>query len=163
GDTSAGAMPPMGPQLIPAPKTMMEAMMAPYRGRLQMSQPAHDHMNNPHGFDVTNLHVHGLQTVPHLFEPVGTSDPHSHMIEIKPGENQQYDFPIVNDQPSGLYWYHPHKHGSVDVQVSGGMAGLIVVRGPIDEVPEIKKAREIFFAFQTLEVNKSKKHPGQYD
>ena len=38
-----------------------------------------------------------------------------------------------------------------------GMAGIIVVRGPIDEVPEIKAARELFVIVQTLNVNKNKK------
>ena len=31
----------------------------------------------PHMFNATNLHVHGVETVPHLFEPVGTSEPTS--------------------------------------------------------------------------------------
>ena len=28
--------------------------------------------NVPHMFDATNLHLHGLDVIPHLFEPVGT-------------------------------------------------------------------------------------------
>ena len=43
------------------------------------------------------------------------------------------------------------------------MAGLIVVRGPIDEVPEIKAAREIFMVVQTLDVNPSKKNKNLYE
>jgi FtsP/CotA-like multicopper oxidase with cupredoxin domain len=43
------------------------------------------------------------------------------------------------------------------------MAGLIVVRGPIDEVPEIAAAREIFLAIQTLNVNRSKTNPQIYE
>ncbi len=31
--------------------------------------------NVPHALDTTNLHVHGLNVMPHLFEPLGTSDP----------------------------------------------------------------------------------------
>ena len=34
--------------------------------------PGVDALNNPHAFNTTNLHVHGLQVVPHLFQPVGT-------------------------------------------------------------------------------------------
>jgi suppressor of ftsI len=119
--------------------------------------------NNPHGFNTTNLHVHGIQTVPHLFTPVGTSDPSAMMIEIEPGQRYRYTFPVPSDHPSGLFWYHPHKHGSTDVQVSGGMAGLIVMRGPIDEVPEIAAAREIFMVLQSLEVNPSPKNPHLYE
>ena len=85
------------------------------------------------------------------------------MIEVQPGQSYRYDFPIPLDHPSGLHWYHPHNHGSTDVQVSNGMAGLIVVRGPIDEVPEIKAAREIFMVVQTLDVNPSKKNKNLYE
>ncbi len=83
--------------------------------------------------------------------------------QIDPGKSFTYSFPVPPDQPSGLHWYHPHKHGSTDVQVSGGMAGLLVVRGPIDDVPEIAAAREIFVAVQTLNVNPGKKHPDIYE
>jgi FtsP/CotA-like multicopper oxidase with cupredoxin domain len=147
---------------IPEIKDSMEAMDALFRPPTKLSQKI-DPMNNPHGFNTTNLHVHGIQTFPHLFEPLGTSDPTAMMIEILPGQSFLYNFPIPSDHPSGLQWYHPHKHGSTDVQVGGGMAGLIVVRGPIDEVPEIAAAREIFLVVQSLNVNTSKKHPGTYD
>jgi FtsP/CotA-like multicopper oxidase with cupredoxin domain len=75
------------------------------------------------------------------------------MIAIEPGQRRTYNLPVPVDQPSGLYWYHPHHHGATDVQVSGGMAGLIVVRGPIDQVPEIAAAREIFMVVQSINVN----------
>ena len=112
-----------------------------------------DPMNNPHAFNTTNLHVHGIQTVPHLYDPIGTSNASSMMIGIEPGKSFAYSFPIPPDHPSGLFWYHPHHHGSTDVQVSSGMAGLIVVRGAIDDVPEIARMREIFVVVQTLNVN----------
>ncbi len=143
----------------------MQAMM-PFevaRTGQRLSVGPIDEMNNPHGFNTTNIHVHGIQTVPHLFDPVGTSDPSAMMIQIHPGNELQYAFPIPTDHPSGLHWYHPHKHGSTDVQVSGGMAGLIVVRGPIDAVPEIAAAREIFLVIQSLNVNPSKTTPGLYE
>src|SRR5579862_876158 len=141
------AKPPAGTVLVPVVRNSMEAMDPAYRGGTRPSAYI-DPMNNPHGFNTTNLHVHGVQTVPHLFKPIGTSNPAAMMIEIKPGESFQYDFPIPADHPSGLHWYHPHKHGSTNVQVSNGMAGLVVVRGPIDRVPEIAAARELFMVVQ---------------
>lgn len=96
----------------------------------------------PHMFNATNLHVHGIETVPHLFEPVGTSEPTSPMIAIEPGGDYHYVFPIPSDHAPGLYWYHPHHHGSTAVQVQNGMAGPIIIRGAIDEVPEIKDAQD---------------------
>ena len=44
-----------------------------------------DH-NVPHMLNTTNLHLHGLEIMPHLFQPVGTSDPTAEMIAIRPGE-----------------------------------------------------------------------------
>jgi FtsP/CotA-like multicopper oxidase with cupredoxin domain len=153
---------PQGRVPIPVVKDSMEAMDALFRPENTLSQKI-DPMNNPHGFNTTNLHVHGIQTIPHIFMPLGTSDPAAMMLEILPGASFLFNFPIPSDHPSGLHWYHPHKHGSTDVQVSGGMAGLIVVRGPIDEVPEIAAAREIFVVVQSLNVNPSKKHPDIYE
>jgi len=156
------AAPPMGSVLIPDVRDSMEAMDPHFHGGVKRSDEI-NLMNNPHGFNTTNLHVHGIQTIPHIFYPLGTTDPRAPMLEIDPGKNFLYNFPVPADHPSGLHWYHPHKHGSTDVQVSGGMAGLLVVRGPIDEVPEIAAAREIFVAVQSLNVNPSKTHPGTYD
>jgi suppressor of ftsI len=154
--------PPEREVLLPNVRDSMEAMDATIRPDVK---PSHhiDPMNNPHGFNTTNLHVHGLQTVPHIFAPIGTSDPTAEMVAILPGRDFLYHFPIPSDHPSGLHWYHPHHHGSTDVQVSGGMAGLIVVRGPIDDVPEVAAAREIFLVVQTLNVNRSKTHPDLYE
>ena len=137
---------------VPRFANMDDMLRRKTSGTQQTSTPV-DPMNNPNSFNTTNLHVHGVQTVPHLYNPVGTSNPGAAMIAIEPGQSFRYDFPIPADHPSGLYWYHPHHHGSTDVQVSGGMAGLIVVRGAIDEVPEIAAAREIFFVIQSLNVN----------
>ncbi len=153
---------PRGTVDIPVVRNNMQAMNPAYVGPVRRSSSI-DPMNNPHDFNTTNLHVHGIQTVPHLFAPVGTSDPAADMIAIEPGKSFQYDFPVPKNHPSGLHWYHPHHHGSTDVQVSNGMAGLIVVRGPVDEVPEIKAAREFFIVVQTLEVNPSKTVKGTYD
>jgi suppressor of ftsI len=125
--------------------------------------PGIDPMNNPHLFNTTNLHVHGLQVVPHIFDPVGTSDPAAMMVAIQPGSTFTYNFSVPNDQPPGLYWFHPHHHGSTDVEVSGGMAGLIIVRGAIDNVPEIAAARDVRLVFQTINVNASTATPGTYD
>jgi hypothetical protein len=29
-------------------------------------------------------------------------------------------------QTGGVYWYHPHSHGSVTLQMSGGAAGMYI-------------------------------------
>jgi FtsP/CotA-like multicopper oxidase with cupredoxin domain len=118
-----------------------------------------DH-NVPHDLGTTNLHMHGMEIIPHLFEPVGTSDPLAPMIAIKPGEHKDYAFEIAADMPPGLYWYHPHHHGSTVVQAVTGMAGPLIVYGAIDQVPEIKAARDILLAIQDIGLFPSDDEPG---
>ncbi len=95
-----------------------------------------DEVNIPKNFNWTNLHVHGLQVTPHLFEPEGTLEKDADYITIKPGEEKTYTFTLDDDHPSGTFWYHPHRHNAVAIQAWSGMAGLILVRGRYDE--EIK-------------------------
>jgi FtsP/CotA-like multicopper oxidase with cupredoxin domain len=72
----------------------------------------------------TNLHFHGL-TVPavcHQDDVLKTS--------IQPGEAPfQYKFRIPENEPPGLYWYHPHIHGFSKVQVLGGASGAMIIEG----------------------------------
>ena len=115
--------------------------------------------NVPHMFDSTNLHLHGLDVIPHLFEPMGTGNPLSKMIDVMPGQTYDYEFKIPADQPPGLSWYHPHHHGSTAVQAVSGMAGAIITYGDIDEVPEIKAARDILLAIQDIGLFPSEEDP----
>jgi suppressor of ftsI len=115
--------------------------------------PGIDPTNNPHAFNTTNLHVHGLQVIPHIFDPIGTADADAPMIMIEPGQSYLYPFEIPPDHPCGLHWYHPHNHGATDLQVCGGMAGAILVLGPIDEVPEIADARDELMIVQIVKIN----------
>jgi FtsP/CotA-like multicopper oxidase with cupredoxin domain len=115
--------------------------------------------NVPHMFDSTNLHLHGLDVLAHLFEPLGTGNPLAKMIDIMPGESYDYEFRIPDDQPPGLSWYHPHHHGSTAVQAVSGMAGPLITYGDIDEVPEIKVARDILLAVQDIGLFPSEDDP----
>src|ERR1700686_475524 len=135
------------------------------RIRLKNNLPPYDSpqgngdQNVPPGLDATNLHVHGLDVVPHLFEPVGTSDPAAPMIVVGPGETKDYVFEIPSDHPPGFNFYHPHKHGSTAVQLISGLAGGLIVRGAIDEVPEIKAAREVPLVIQDIGLFPSETDP----
>lgn len=121
-----------------------------------------DH-NVPHKLNTTNLHLHGLDIMPHLFEPLGTSNPLSHMIAIEPGQTYDYSFKIPENHPPGLYWYHPHHHGSTAVQALSGMAGGMIIYGDIDKVPEIAKARDIPLVIQDLALFPSDTVPNVWD
>jgi len=72
----------------------------------------------------TNVHFHGL-TVP----PVCHQDDVLNTM-IQPGDQPfEYRFQIPQDEPPGLYWYHPHVHGQSKAQVLGGASGALVVEG----------------------------------
>jgi FtsP/CotA-like multicopper oxidase with cupredoxin domain len=97
------------------------------------SQMKVDVANVPKRFDATNLHLHGLDIAVHMFDPVGTHDPAAPHIAVDPGECYCYRFQVPHHHPSGLYWYHPHLHGSTAIQLWGGMLGVLYVEGPLEE------------------------------
>ena len=89
----------------------------------------------------TNIHYHGLH-----IPPTGSGD--NVFLEISPGESHTYEYQIPDNHPAGTFWYHPHKHGLVAEQLFGGLAGLFIVRGELDEIPEIKAAQEEFLVLK---------------
>jgi FtsP/CotA-like multicopper oxidase with cupredoxin domain len=71
-----------------------------------------------------NLHFHGLTIPPvcHQDDVLKTA--------IRPGDLPfEYRFRIPEDEPPGLYWYHPHIHGFTKAQVLGGASGALIVEG----------------------------------
>ena len=109
-------------------------------------KPTHlEDMNRPHDWTTTNLHTHGLHV-----SPKGNAD--NVFLEVAPGETQSYEIPVPDNQPGGIFWYHPHKHGGVAQQVRGGMAGMIIVRGEIDHVEEVRAAKEQIMVLQAIEL-----------
>ena len=78
--------------------------------------------NQPHCFNTTNLHSHGVWV-----SPTGNSD--NVLLSIKPQVNFDYIYNVPEDHPTGTFWYHPHKHGSSAIQVGSGMAGVLVIEG----------------------------------
>jgi L-ascorbate oxidase len=84
--------------------------------------PAPDgNVNTPHCFNRTNLHTHGLWV-----SPTGNSD--NVLLSINPSARFEYEYNVRADHPAGTFWYHPHLHGSTALQVSSGMAGLLIIR-----------------------------------
>ena len=95
---------------------------------------AHEHAHN-HGADhactsgimsavSTNLHFHGLTIPPvcHQDDVMKTS--------IQPGDATfDYRFQVPENEPPGLYWYHPHIHGFSKDQLLGGASGAFIVEG----------------------------------
>nr|WP_263858110.1 multicopper oxidase family protein [Waterburya agarophytonicola] len=94
----------------------------------------------------TNIHYHGLH-----IPLTGNAD--NVFLEIESGKKLTYEFQIPNNHPSGTFWYHPHLHGLVAEQLFGGLAGLFIVRGKDDEIPELKAAQEEFLVLQDFSIN----------
>ena len=72
----------------------------------------------------TNLHFHGLTIPPvcHQDDVMKTS--------VQPGDAPfEYRFRIPENEPPGLYWYHPHIHGFSKQQLLGGASGALIVEG----------------------------------
>ncbi|WNG28944.1 multicopper oxidase family protein [Cystobacter fuscus] len=136
----------VGPTIEVRPGNTLSILLdnqLPLEPPLELEQLLHPTPNIPHGFNTTNIHTHGLHV-----SPVGNSD--NVLLAIGPQKRFEYEIKIPEDHPAGTYWYHAHKHGSVALQVSSGMAGALIVRGDIDELPAIRNAREQLFVFEQI-------------
>lgn len=108
--------------------------------------------DHPHQFNTTNLHAHGTHV-----SPGGISD--NVLRAMEPGGTYSVEIDFPGDHTRGTYWYHPHQHGSADIQVVSGMVGALIVEGDFAEIPEIAAARErvlvlgqaVFDGLRTLE------------
>lgn len=98
--------------------------------------------NTPRGFNVTNMHLHGVHVSP-------DSPADNILLLVRPGQTQNYVYDIPQDHPPGTYFYHAHFHGSVGLQVASGMAGTLIIEGEVDDIPEIRAAQQVVMVFQT--------------
>src|SRR5271166_1060698 len=72
----------------------------------------------------TNLHFHGL-----VIPPVCHQDDTLKTLIQPSAPPFEYSFQIPENQPPGLYWYHPHVHGFNKAQVLGGASGALIIEG----------------------------------
>jgi suppressor of ftsI/bilirubin oxidase len=79
----------------------------------------------------TVVHWHGLA--------VDTRNDGNGETLVQPGAQFRYEFAVRNR--GGLYWYHPHPHGSTARQVAGGLFGLLDVDD--DEQRALREALEL--------------------
>ncbi len=110
-----------------------------------------------HDFNVTNLHFHGGHVQPNFATPdparpcVGdgcASDGRYYgdnvLVTVNQGRSAQYRWDLDEDGPhhEGTDWYHPHTHGSTAIQVVNGVAGALIVEGPLDAEPAVRATKE---------------------
>ncbi len=130
---------------------------------------AHGAHGADHGlntYNATNLHTHGLHV-----SPMRPAD--DVLISVLPkgapaalagpdtfigGFDYRYEIPAGH--LPGTHWYHAHLHGATSIQLASGMAGALIVEGDIDDVPEIKAARERVFLFQQIPFARKDGAPG---
>jgi FtsP/CotA-like multicopper oxidase with cupredoxin domain len=93
----------------------------------------------------TTLHTHGLTV-----SPRGNSD--NIFLHVAPGQSEDYAIQIPANQPSGLFWYHPHAHGFSDEQTRNGMAGALIVEGLLDSFPTLRHLPERLLLLKGLQV-----------
>jgi FtsP/CotA-like multicopper oxidase with cupredoxin domain len=138
---------------IPAPTLRINAgdtLRIRVQNELPPNPPSTEPVTHLRYPNSTNLHVHGLHVTPGLvsagvYGDYVMDDP---QLGIQPGQTRQHEYQIRSDHPPGVCWYHPHLHGSSAIHVASGMAGALIIRGEIDEVPEIAAAVERVFMFQ---------------
>jgi FtsP/CotA-like multicopper oxidase with cupredoxin domain len=82
----------------------------------------------PLGSAPLNLHVHGLHV-----SPSGNQD--NVLLNIPAGMGNVYDYAIPKDMPSGMYWYHGHRHTLTAQQTYMGLAGLLEIGRPDGNLP----------------------------
>ena len=98
----------------------------------------------------TNLHYHGLHISPQIDDV---------FREVAPGESYTYEFQIPPNHPAITGWYHPHYHLNVAPQVFGGLAGPLIIRGDLDEVPELREAEESLLVLQDFDPQGTLREP----
>jgi len=84
----------------------------------------------------TNIHYHGTNTTPACHGDNVTK------TLINAGTTFNYHLAFPNDEPPGLYWYHPHVHGIAEAAVFGGAAGALIVDGIEDVQPAVSGLQE---------------------
>ena len=94
----------------------------------------------------TNIHYHGLHVSP-------SAHADNVMLRIPAGESLTYEFDLPVNHRGGTFWYHPHVHESVARQVSRGLAGVFIVRGELDQIPEIASAPEAVLVLQDFSLS----------
>ena len=104
--------------------------------------------------NTTNLHTHGLHVFPGIYSNEKDAEYGDYVVDpstggvIPQGDKRQYVYNLPKDHPAGPFYYHPQYHGSSAIQVASLMQGAIMVRGSVDELPEMLQARELIFLFQ---------------
>lgn len=113
----------LGPEAGPSPAAALHSQV---KLAADGSVPlAHNGLHAPNS---TSLHAHGM----HVSPRPGADDIYT---AIGPGQAGTYRYEVPHNHPLGLFYYHPHLHGSSALQAHGGMAGGILVAARPEAAP----------------------------
>ena len=110
--------------------------------------PPQEH-SQPHCFNTTNLHFHGLHV-----SPQSPSD--DVFVEVPPLAEDPYNgefhycVTLPDFHKPGTHWYHAHKHGSTAIQLENGMAGALIVEDPNGQKPGPAGCKDLIFIIQEV-------------
>jgi FtsP/CotA-like multicopper oxidase with cupredoxin domain len=135
-------------------------------GSASTARHAHPMRMSPHGCTAslemslisTNLHFHGTTIPPtcHQDDVLRTS--------VQPGDPPfTYRFRVPDDEPPGLYWYHPHIHGFTKPQVLGGASGALIVEGIERAEPELAGLPERVFVIRDEDLAHPNAPPSKFE
>src|SRR6185312_5047565 len=96
-----------------------------------------------------NMHFHGTNTSPRCH-----SDEVIHTL-VNSGETFDYVLHIPRDEPPGLYWYHPHVHGTSSYMLQGGATGMIEVEGIENIQPAVAGLTERYLILRDQQFTES--------
>ncbi|WP_177226075.1 multicopper oxidase family protein [Actinacidiphila rubida] len=123
---------------------------------LPPNAPHHGGHNVPHHPNSFNLHTHGMHVCPsgeadNVLREFAPRTPEE-VAAGMPEPRYSSTIHVPADHPAGTYWYHPHLHGATAEQIAGGMAGVVIVEGDVDDVPEIRAAADVVVCVNELKV-----------
>jgi FtsP/CotA-like multicopper oxidase with cupredoxin domain len=133
------------------PPSEANTVCLPYPAAEPTASPPDVFQDCLHGPNYTNIHYHGMHVTP---DSTSTAVGDDVLMVIAPGDSILYSFRIPTNQSPGTHWYHPHKHGSVAIQVANGMAGAFIVEDPttgLDRFTQQHHLREHLIAFQQID------------
>ena len=97
------------------------------------------------GMFSANFHMHGGHVL-----PSGFGD--NVVARYTSGQNWTTKIEIPKDHGQGSYWYHPHYHPAVNVQLYGGLSGFMQVGDPLSKVPAFTDIPRNVAVLKTMQV-----------
>jgi len=109
-------------------------------------QPGTNDVINEFSFpDSANLHFHGTHVS-------GERPADDSTLIIDAGESYRYEICFPDFHLGGIFWVHPHRHGSGTLHVGGGAALVLVVEDEPGDLPEeVDNAEEVILMVQLFE------------